>query len=390
MEGDFIRIDNRLLPLSWLYGIGVRIRNWMFDIGLKKSRSFDIPVISVGNLTVGGSGKTPHVEYLVRLLKDKVKVAVLSRGYKRKSKGYVLAEKQTRMQEIGDEPYQMKNKFADIYVAVDKDRCHGIEQLTGNKETNDTDVIILDDAFQHRHVKPGINILLVDYHRLIIYDRLLPAGRLREPLSGKNRADIVIVTKCPQDMKPMDFRVIMRAMNLYPYQKLFFTTLKYGRLIPAYCGEKRRLDSIGKNENILLLTGIASPEHMVTDLKPYTENIIQMNFPDHHQFTPKDIKMINEKFAGMPSPKIIITTEKDNTRLFGMEGLSEEVRHNIFILPVEVSFMQEQEEMFNEKIIGYVRKNSRNSILVKAKDDNKSKNGNHLRNRSGTISFRNN
>lgn len=390
MEGDFIRIDNRLLPLSWLYGIGVRIRNWMFDIGLKKSRSFDIPVISVGNLTVGGSGKTPHVEYLVRLLKDKVKVAVLSRGYKRKSKGYVLAGKQTKMQEIGDEPYQMKNKFGDIYVAVDRDRCHGIEQLTGSNETNDTDVILLDDAFQHRHVKPGINILLVDYHRLIIYDKLLPAGRLREPLSGKNRADIVIVTKCPKDMKPMDFRVIMRAMNLYPYQKLFFTTLKYGRLIPAYCGEKRRLESIGKDENIMLLTGIASPEQMVTDLKPYTENIVQMNFPDHHQFTPKDINRINEEFAGMPPPKIIITTEKDNTRLFGMEGLSEEVRHSLFILPVEVCFMQEQEEMFNEKIIGYVRKNSRNSILAKAKDDNKSKNGNHLRNRPGTISFRNN
>lgn len=390
MEGDFIRIDNRLLPLSWLYGIGVRIRNWMFDIGLKKSRSFDIPVISVGNLTVGGSGKTPHVEYLVRLLKDKVKVAVLSRGYKRKSKGYVLAGKQTKMQEIGDEPYQMKNKFGDIYVAVDKDRCHGIEQLTGNKETNDTDVILLDDAFQHRHVKPGINILLVDYHRLIIYDKLLPAGRLREPLSGKNRADIVIVTKCPKDMKPMDFRVIMRAMNLYPYQKLFFTTLKYGSLIPVYCGEKRKMESIGKDENIMLLTGIASPEQMVTDLKPYTENIVQMNFPDHHQFTPKDINRINEEFAGMPPPKIIITTEKDNTRLFGMERLSEEVRHSLFILPVEVCFMQEQEEMFNEKIIGYVRKNSRNSILAKAKDDNKSKNGNHLRNRPGTISFRNN
>lgn len=390
MEGDFIRIDNRLLPLSWLYGIGVRIRNWMFDIGLKKSRSFDIPVISVGNLTVGGSGKTPHVEYLVRLLKDKVKVAVLSRGYKRKSKGYVLAGKQTRMQEIGDEPYQMKNKFGDIYVAVDRDRCHGIEQLTGSNETNDTDVILLDDAFQHRHVKPGINILLVDYHRLIIYDKLLPAGRLREPLSGKNRADIVIVTKCPKDMKPMDFRVIMRAMNLYPYQKLFFTTLKYGSLIPVYCGEKRKMESIGKDENIMLLTGIASPEQMVTDLKPYTENIVQMNFPDHHQFTPKDINRINEEFAGMPPPKIIITTEKDNTRLFGMEGLSEEVRHSLFILPVEVCFMQEQEEMFNEKIIGYVRKNSRNSILAKAKDDNKSKNGNHLRNRPGTISFRNN
>lgn len=390
MEGDFIRIDNRLLPLSWLYGIGVRIRNWMFDIGLKKSRSFDIPVISVGNLTVGGSGKTPHVEYLVRLLKDKVKVAVLSRGYKRKSKGYVLAGKQTKMQEIGDEPYQMKNKFGDIYVAVDKDRCHGIEQLTGNKETNDTDVILLDDAFQHRHVKPGINILLVDYHRLIIYDKLLPAGRLREPLSGKNRADIVIVTKCPKDMKPMDFRVIMRAMNLYPYQKLFFTTLKYGSLIPVYCGEKRKMESIGKDENILLLTGIASPEQMVTDIRPYTENIVQMNFPDHHQFTPKDINRINEEFAGMPSPKIIITTEKDNTRLFGMEGLSEEVRHSMFILPVEVCFMQEQEEMFNEKIIGYVRKNSRNSILDQRKDDRKSHNSDHSGNRTRTISFRNN
>lgn len=390
MEGDFIKIDNRLLPLSWLYGIGVRIRNWMFDIGLRKSRSFDIPLISVGNLTVGGSGKTPHVEYLVRLLKDKVKVAVLSRGYKRKSKGYVIAGKETKMQDIGDEPYQMKNKFPDIYVAVDKNRCHGIDELTGNKETSDTDVILLDDAFQHRHVKPGINILLVDYHRLIIYDKLLPAGRLREPLSGKNRADIVIVTKCPNDMKPMDFRVIMRAMNLYPYQKLFFTTLKYGDLIPAYCGEKRKLESISKDDNILLLTGIASPEQMVTDLQPYTRNIVQMNFPDHHQFTPKDIEKINEEFAGMPSPKIIITTEKDNTRLFGMKGLSDEVRHGMFILPVEVRFMLEQEEMFNENIIGYVRKNSRNSILAKAKDDNKTKNSNHIRNRTGTISFRNN
>lgn len=390
MEGDFIKINEWMLPLSWLYGIGVRLRNWMFDIGLKKSRSFDIPVISVGNITVGGSGKTPHVEYLIRLLQDKVKVAVLSRGYKRKSRGYVLAGKDTPMPEIGDEPYQMKKKFANIYVAVDKDRCHGIEKITGNRETCDTDVILLDDAFQHRHVKPGINILLVDYHRLIIYDKLLPAGRLREPLSGKNRADMVIVTKCPADMKPMDFRVIMRAMNLFPYQNLFFTTLKYGMLKPVYCGEKRKLEDIGKNENILLLTGIASPRQMIIDLQPYTENIVQMSFPDHHQFNDKDIRKINEVFAGMPSPKTIITTEKDNTRLFGMKGLSDEVRHNIYILPVEVCFMQGQEELFNEKIIGYVRKNSRNSILAKAKDDNKPKNSNNLRNRPGTISFRNN
>ncbi|MFW5617558.1 MAG: tetraacyldisaccharide 4'-kinase, partial [Prevotella pectinovora] len=162
MEGDFIKINDWLLPLSWIYGAGVRLRNQMFEMGMLKSRSFDIPVISVGSITVGGSGKTPHVEYLINLLRDKVKVAVLSRGYKRKSKGYMLATADTPMSDIGDEPYQMKKKFADIYVAVDKDRCHGIDQLTANEETSDTDVILLDDAYQHRYVKPGVNILLVD------------------------------------------------------------------------------------------------------------------------------------------------------------------------------------------------------------------------------------
>ena len=162
MEGDFIKINDWLLPLSWIYGAGVRLRNQMFEMGMLKSRSFDIPVISVGNITVGGSGKTPHVEYLINLLRDKVKVAVLSRGYKRKSKGYMLATADTPMSDIGDEPYQMKKKFADIYVAVDKNRCHGIDQLTTNEETSDTDVILLDDAYQHRYVKPGVNILLVD------------------------------------------------------------------------------------------------------------------------------------------------------------------------------------------------------------------------------------
>ena len=192
MEGDFIKINEWLLPLSWLYGVGVKLRNLLFETGVLKSRSFQVPVISVGNITVGGTGKTPHVEYLIELLRDKFKVAVLSRGYKRKSRGYILADDSSTESDIGDEPFQMKQKYADISIAVDKDRCHGIDQLTDNDKK--LDVILLDDAFQHRYVKPGINILLVDYHRLIIYDRLLPAGRLREPLSGKNRADIVIIT----------------------------------------------------------------------------------------------------------------------------------------------------------------------------------------------------
>ncbi|MDD7319164.1 MAG: tetraacyldisaccharide 4'-kinase [Prevotella sp.] len=390
MEGDFIKINKWLLPLSWIYGCGVRLRNKLFDIGVLKSRSFDIPVISVGNITVGGSGKTPHVEYLVRLLKDRSKVAVLSRGYKRKSKGYLLAGKDTPMIEIGDEPYQIKKKFPNVHVAVDNDRCHGIDKLCGSAETNDTDVILLDDAYQHRYVKPGINILLVDFHRLITHDKLLPAGRLREPKDGKSRADIVIVTKCPSDMKPMDFRVLIKTMNLRPYQTLYFTTLKYGCLKPLYCGRDIKLEELKANRNILLLTGIASPKQMISDLKSYSEKIFPMTFSDHHRFTSKDIRRLNERFAAMPEPKIIITTEKDAARLFGMDGLSDDVRHNIFALPIEVEFMLDKQDIFNQKIINYVRKNSRNSILVKAKDDHKSENGNSTGNRTRTISFRNN
>lgn len=390
MEGDFIKINEWLLPLSWLYGLGVRLRNQMFELGILKSRSFNIPVVAVGNITVGGSGKTPHVEYLIRLLRGSAKVAVLSRGYKRKSRGYVLADKDTGMKDIGDEPFQMKSKYPDVYVAVDKNRCHGIERIIGDEATRNTDVILLDDAFQHRYVKPGINILLVDYHRLIIYDKLLPAGRLREPQSGKARADIVIVTKCPKDLKPMEYRVIIKAMDLFPYQQLYFTTFEYDMLHPMFCGEDRRLDSIGRDENILLLTGIASPKQMIYDLKEYSDNITPLTFPDHHQFNKRDIELINETFDSMPSPKIIITTEKDNARLYGMKGLSDEVRHNIFMLPVKVKFMLGQEEEFNNKIIGYVQKNSKNSILAKRKDDNKSNNSNNTGHRPGTISFRNN
>ena len=389
-EGDLIRINEWLLPLSWLYGLGVRVRNRLFDWGLLKSQAFNLPVISVGNITVGGSGKTPHVEYLVRLLKDLTKIAVLSRGYKRQTRGYLLADTDTTMRQIGDEPYQMKKKFPDIYIAVDKKRTHGIQRLTTDSATNDVDVILLDDAFQHRYVKPGINILLVDYHRLIIYDKLLPAGRLREPKDGKSRADLVIITKCPKDLKPMEYRVLVKAMDLFPYQELFFTTLDYEPLTPVFGGTKRTLDSIIPQENVLLLTGIASPKQMMLDLKPHCSNIIPMTFKDHHLFTDKDVQRINSTFATMPLPKLIITTEKDAARLETLEGLSEEVRKSLFALPIRIKFMLEQEENFNNKIISYVRKNSRNSILVKRKDDDKPRNSHHSGNRFRTISFRDN
>jgi len=372
-EGDFIKTNEWLSPLSCVYGCIVGMRNWFFDIGLIKSQDFHIPVISVGNITVGGSGKTPHVEYLVRLLKDRLKVAVLSRGYKRKSCGYVLADEETKMKEIGDEPYQMHLKFPDIFVAVDKKRVNGIKRLTTDYKTQDVDVILLDDAFQHRYVKPGINILLTDYHRLIVYDKLLPAGRLREPLKGKNRADIVIVTKCPKDLRPMEFRVLTKALALYPYQDLYFTTIDYDKLKPMFKDETLPKEKITTTDNVLLLTGIASPRQMASDMKVDKNRLHKMAYPDHHNFSRKDIEAINSKFEEMPSPKCIITTEKDATRLMGLEGLSDEVRKNIYVQPIKIRFMQpEQEEMFNEKIISYVHKNSRNSILAKGKNNNKS------------------
>ena len=390
MEGDFIKVNEWLLPLSWIYGAGVGLRNQLFEMGILKSKSFNMPVISVGNITVGGTGKTPHVEYLIRLLKDKAKVAVLSRGYKRKTSGFVLADENSRMTDIGDEPYQMHQKYPDIYVAVDKNRRHGIEMFTDKVAAPDVDVVLLDDAFQHRYVKPGINILLIDYHRLIIYDKLLPAGRLREPKEGKSRADFVIITKCPQDLKPMEYRVLTKAMDLYPYQALFFTTLHYGNLRPLFGGAELPLDTLNEENKILLLTGIASPKQMMLDLRPRCSHINPLTFEDHHLFTTKDVHTINETFAQMDQGKIIITTEKDATRLMPLEGLSEEVRKNTYVLPVEIKFALNQQEEFNNKIIEYVRKNSRNSILAKTKDDNKSKDSHHSGNRTRTISFRNN
>ena len=392
MEGDFIKINKALLPLSWLYGLGVEFRNMLFEYGILKTRSFDIPVISVGNLTAGGTATTPHVEYLAALLQQHIHVALRRRGYKRKSKGFVKANAKTTVPEIGDEPFQMKEKFPDITVAVDKNRCKGIDRLT--EDDKKLNVILLDDAFQHRYVKPGINILLVDYHRLIIYDKLLPAGRLREPLNGKDRADIVIVTKCPKELNPMEYRVITKAMALYPYQQLFFTTLEYDTPKPVFNKKQKKpvgqMGPVRKDTNVLLLTGIASPEQLQHDLSPYTSHLTSLSFSDHHNFTEKDIQLINKTFEEMPSPKCIITTEKDVPRLHLTTGLSDEVRRNMYVIPVRIRFMREQEETFNNHIIDYVHKNSRNSILVKRKDNDQPHDSHRAGDRSRTISFRNN
>ena len=407
MDNTNVKINYLLMPLSWIYGWGVRLRNLLFDMGVLKSETYTMPVISVGNISVGGAGKTPHVEYLIRLLLQRNNVAVLSRGYKRKTKGYLLAKEGMTADDIGDEPLQMFSKYGmatsnpdisapatsnpdtsapathhssrqqgpkKMVMAVDADRREGIQRLSTDAETKDTDVILLDDAYQHRYVKPGVNILLTDYNRLIIYDKLLPAGRLREPRSGKNRADIVIVTKCPRTLMPMDYRVITRLLDLYPYQKLYFTTLSYGRLTPVFpeCQIARGLQ-ISQSHHVCMLTGIASPDTMHRHLLTLTQSVTPLTFPDHHHFSDADVQRINETFDAIPEPRLMVTTEKDAARLVSTPGLSAQVKQALVSLPIEVEFMLDGKERFDERILSYVEKNSKNSTLSRHDDRNRQK-----------------
>ncbi len=355
MEGDLIHINEWLKPLSWFYGIGVGLRNLCFELGLLKQKEFPRPIICVGNITVGGTGKTPHTEMLLKMLLPKYKVAMLSRGYKRKSRGYHLATCESNMHEIGDEPWQMKQKFPDAIVAVDGNRRRGIQHLLTDDGTQDVDVILLDDAFQHRYVRAGMNILLTDYHRLITDDCLLPAGLLREPLSAKERASMVIVTKCPKDMKPMDYRVIQKALQLRPYQHLFFSTFHYGALRRLFEETPGQAEELTSDTHVLLLTGIASPQQMMLDLQRSTRHIIPLSYSDHHEFTKNDVQRIEEAFTAMQgSKRLIVTTEKDAARLVLVKDLSPIVRRHIFVLPIEVEILRDERAAFEAIIYDYV------------------------------------
>ena len=362
------KIHKWLSPLSWLYGMGVGLRNKLFDWGWLRSESFDIPVICIGNLAVGGTGKTPHTEYLIRLLqKNGLHVAVLSRGYKRRTKGYVLATSPSTAQQIGDEPFQIKNKFPDIVVAVDEDRRHGIKQLM-KFNSPPIDVILLDDAFQHRYVEAGVNILLTDYNRLWCDDALLPAGRLREPIRGKDRAHIVIVTKCPDDIKPIDFNITGKQLQLYPYQQLYFSHLHYGELKPVF-DQPNAITQLPSQSQVILLTGIAQPNLLQAKVQQMASKVVLLAFADHHPFTAKDLNLVKEQFQRLSEGRrYILTTEKDAARLQSHPSLPEELKPYLYVLPIEIEFLQNQQKTFNQYIIEYVRKNSRDSILSQRKD----------------------
>lgn len=368
MEEHLVKINKWLCPVSFLYGMGVSLRNKLFDWGFLQSKSFDIPIICIGNLAVGGTGKTPHTEYLIQLLKDKHHIAVLSRGYKRRTKGFVLSDAKSSARSIGDESYQIRQKFPHIVVAVDEKRVRGIEYLQLLDRPKKVDLILLDDAFQHRYIEAGLNIVLTDYHRLFCDDVLLPAGRLREPEKAKNRAQIVIVTKCPADLKPIDYNIIAKRLALFPYQKLFFSTFRYGHLMPVFPetgATERPLSSLKRSEQVLLVTGIASPAVLEEEIRHYSRHVELLSFGDHYNFKNKDIRLIADLFNRLQGEKLIITTEKDATRLIAHPAISEELKAHIYALPIEIQFLQNQEDTFNKTIIDYVRTDKGNGIVSK-------------------------
>ncbi|HRN45744.1 MAG TPA: tetraacyldisaccharide 4'-kinase, partial [Flavobacterium sp.] len=296
-----------LFPFAILYGVITSIRNFLFDISVLKSYSFNLPIIAVGNLSVGGTGKTPQIEYLIRLLSEKYKIATLSRGYKRQSEGFILAQANSNARLLGDEPFQFFEKFPSIQVAVDADRKNGIEQLLSLPEK--PEVILLDDAFQHRKVKAGFYILLTSYGDLYSDDCMLPTGNLRETRSGAKRADLIVVTKCPFDLSLDKQNDIRKRLKLSVNQQLYFTFIAYDTFV---YGEKQKVNINEIQSTVkVLVAGIAKPEPFFTYLK--NTNDVCLSFPDHHNFTEKDILEITKTAQN----NIIITTEKDYMRLKG-------------------------------------------------------------------------
>ncbi len=365
MKRQRIFLSFLLLPLSILYGIIIFIRNKFFDWGILPSRSFHIPLISVGNITVGGTGKTPHVEYLAELLRSEFNLAVLSRGYKRKSRGFRLAGKETTAREIGDEPRQIKKKHPDLTVAVDGNRTRGIEKL--RHQIEGLDLILMDDAFQHRKVQVNLAILLIDYNKPISKDFMLPLGNLREQAFEKRRANIIIITKAPADLQPIQRRIFLDRLKPYPYQSVFFTTLEYDQpraVFPEWT-ENPTGNPINTNTQVLLTSAIADARPLHNYIKNHlSQKITPLKFTDHHNFKSSDLKKIKHRFQRMENQeKVILTTEKDAVRFAEMQDIPEEIKKNMYYIPIRVKFLNDRTSDFNKQIIEYVRKNKKHSFL---------------------------
>lgn len=338
-----------LLPFALLFLLGITIRNFLYNKNILKSSKFGLPLICVGNLSVGGTGKSPMVEYLVFLLKDNFKVATLSRGYKRKTKGYALANEQTTALEIGDEPMQFHLKFPEVPVAVGEERIVAIPQLLHDKP--DTEVIILDDAFQHRSITAGLNILLTDYNNLFTRDFYLPTGDLRDLKSSYKRAEIIIITKCPLHLHTKEQERLEKELKLLPHQQLFFTSIEYGQ--PYHIATNKKLEFVKKTE-VLLVSGIANPKPLKEMLEQHSNSYLMLQYADHHIFSIDDLQDIKSKFEGIESKdKIILTTEKDAVRLTKFD--EQIIELPFYVLPVRHHFLYDGGDQFNTLVVDFIK-----------------------------------
>lgn len=359
-----------LYPVSLIYGLVVRIRNFMFDYGMLKSTEFDIPVITVGNISVGGTGKTPTAEYLIYLLRNKYKIAVLSRGYKRNTKGFIIADENASVQSIGDEPYQIFLKFPDITVAVDEKRVHGIQRLINSDRK--INLVILDDAFQHRYVLPALSLLLIDYTQPFLHDYYLPYGRLRDNPEERYRAEIILVTKTPKTIKPIDMRIIATDLKMKPYQSLFFSAIEYKGLMPVFENQIFALDSEIiklKKYEILIVTGIGNPTPIIDYCKSLTGKIKILSFNDHYQYTKKDVENISKDFDMIENEnKIIVTTEKDAVRFKAIKFPNEQIKKSFFYYPIEMEILNNEKADLDKLIHHFIEKSNAQHRFLTSKN----------------------
>jgi len=340
-----------LLPFNLVYALVIYLRNKFYDRGIFKSTSFDIPIVCVGNLAVGGSGKTPTTEYLVRLLSE-YKIAILSRGYGRKTTGFILAGPNATAETIGDEPLQYYHKFKNVTVAVCEDRVKGINELKANH-----DLILLDDAFQHRKVKAGFNVLLFEFAKLQKMQWLLPAGNLREPFSGVKRAQTVLVTKSPNEITSAMRKKMLGKLQLLSNQQLAFSHINYQKLKHLYTGEEITFE---KDQHLFLLTGIANPTPLVKYLEEKQLNIHSFEYPDHHRFTEREIAQLVTAYQQHPAAKkIIVTTEKDGQRLLTNNLRDLLLNLPVYYLPIAIEINAEDKAIFDQKILDYVASTKR-------------------------------
>lgn len=337
-----------LFPVAIIYDLVTTLRNFLFDIGIFTQKKFSIPVIVVGNLSVGGTGKTPQIEYLIRLLKNKYQIAVLSRGYKRKTKGFLKVSNSHLSTEVGDEPLQFAKKFSDIFVAVDEQRVSGIQEILAQSKT---DVMLLDDAFQHRKVKGSLYLLLTKFDDLFVDDFLIPTGNLRESRRGAERANAIIVTKCPDNLTDNQQNIIKNKLEKYQ-KPIFFTTILYAKTLKGF---SEILLADLPNFEVLLVTGIANPNSLIRFLKDRNINFQHLNFSDHHHFSTKDIELIKSTYENLKGLNtIILTTEKDFVRL------NNDVKY-LYYLEIETNFIGNQREIFNNLLIQHIHQFSKNN-----------------------------